>query len=64
MAAFDLNDLTRRMDGALAVLGQEFGGLRTGRAAVIAIALLLVLTPDESGAQAPIYSTGFESGRV
>jgi ribosome recycling factor len=29
---FDLKDLKRRMDGALANLRQEFGGLRTGRA--------------------------------
>jgi len=27
-----LNDLRRRMDGALEVLRKEFGGLRTGRA--------------------------------
>ena len=30
--AFDLTDLKRRMQGALATLKQEFGGLRTGRA--------------------------------
>ena len=29
---FDLQDIERRMLGALAVLKQEFGGLRTGRA--------------------------------
>ena len=29
---FDLADLKRRMQGALATLKQEFGGLRTGRA--------------------------------
>jgi ribosome recycling factor len=29
---FDLADLKRRMEGALASLRQEFGGLRTGRA--------------------------------
>lgn len=32
MADFDLNDLERRMQGALGVLKKEFGGLRTGRA--------------------------------
>jgi len=29
---FDLSDLRRRMDGAVAALKQEFAGLRTGRA--------------------------------
>ncbi len=32
MSKFDLKDLERRMQGALNVLKQEFGGLRTGRA--------------------------------
>jgi ribosome recycling factor len=32
MADFDLDEIERRMRGALAVLRQEFGGLRTGRA--------------------------------
>ena len=32
MAGFDLKEIERRMRGALAVLKQEFGGLRTGRA--------------------------------
>ena len=31
---FDLNDLKRRMDGALSSLKHELGGLRTGRAAI------------------------------
>ena len=31
-AAFDMNDLKRRMQGAVASLKQELGGLRTGRA--------------------------------
>jgi ribosome recycling factor len=30
--AFDMNDLKRRMQGAIAALKQELGGLRTGRA--------------------------------
>lgn len=29
---FELKDISRRMNGAVAVLKQEFGGLRTGRA--------------------------------
>ncbi len=32
MSGFDLKDLERRMNGALNVLQQEYGGLRTGRA--------------------------------
>lgn len=31
---FDLNDLKRRMDGAINALKHELGGLRTGRAAI------------------------------
>ena len=31
-ATFDMNDLKRRMQGAIQVLKQELGGLRTGRA--------------------------------
>jgi ribosome recycling factor len=31
-ATFDIEDLKRRMQGAIGVLRQEFGGLRTGRA--------------------------------
>src|ERR1700754_1865954 len=31
---FDLNDLKRRMDGAVGSLKHELGGLRTGRAAI------------------------------
>src|ERR1700727_2648080 len=30
--AFDMNDLKRRMQGAIATLKHELGGLRTGRA--------------------------------
>ena len=32
MASFDLKEIERRMRGAVSVLKQEFGGLRTGRA--------------------------------
>ncbi|MFX8774336.1 ribosome recycling factor, partial [Acinetobacter baumannii] len=31
---FDINDLKRRMEGAIASLKHELGGLRTGRAAI------------------------------
>lgn len=31
---FDINDIKRRMDGAIASLKHELGGLRTGRAAI------------------------------
>ena len=33
-AIYDLNELKRRMQGALQVLKQELGGLRTGRASI------------------------------
>ncbi|MEC7655263.1 MAG: ribosome recycling factor, partial [Pseudomonadota bacterium] len=32
MAEIDLDDIERRMDGALDSLSREFSGLRTGRA--------------------------------
>lgn len=32
MSNFDISDLRRRMDGAVDVLKEEYGGLRTGRA--------------------------------
>jgi ribosome recycling factor len=34
VATFDINDLKRRMQGAIAILKQELAGLRTGRASV------------------------------
>lgn len=34
MAAPDIKEIGRRMDGALEVLRKEFTGLRTGRASV------------------------------
>ena len=37
-----LNDLRRRMDGALDVLHKEFGGLRTGRASVSLLEPIMV----------------------
>jgi ribosome recycling factor len=51
MAAFDLDDLRRRMEGALAVLKHEYAGLRTGRASV---GLLEPITIDAYGAQMPL----------
>jgi ribosome recycling factor len=34
VTTYDINELKRRMQGALAVLKQELGGLRTGRASI------------------------------
>ena len=39
--SFDMNDLKRRMQGALASLKQELGGLRTGRASTSLVELAL-----------------------
>ncbi|MGI9387585.1 MAG: ribosome recycling factor [Methyloligellaceae bacterium] len=39
---FDLQDLERRMRGALSVLKQEFGGLRTGRASATLLDPIMV----------------------
>ncbi|HEY8275463.1 MAG TPA: ribosome recycling factor [Methyloceanibacter sp.] len=46
MANFDLKETERRMRGALTVLKQEFGGLRTGRASA---ALLDPITANAYG---------------
>ena len=51
MAAFDLEDLRRRMEGALAVLKREYAGLRTGRASV---SLLEPITLDAYSSQMPL----------
>ncbi len=51
MAAFDLDDLRRRMEGALAVLKREYAGLRTGRAST---SLLEPITVDAYGSQMPL----------
>lgn len=48
-------DLTRRMDGAVEVLHQDFGGLRTGRAAV---SLLEPIMVDSYGSQMPMNQVG------
>jgi ribosome recycling factor len=51
MANIDLDDIKRRMDGALDALSREFGGLRTGRASA---SLLEPLSVEAYGAQTPI----------
>jgi ribosome recycling factor len=52
---FDLKDLRRRMDGALASLKQEFAGLRTGRASAH---LLDPVNVDAYGQSMPINQVG------
>ena len=47
----DVDDLKRRMDGAVSVLRQEFAGLRTGRAS---IAILDPVTVPAYGSQLPV----------
>lgn len=51
----DLDDIERRMKGALENLKQEFSGLRTGRASA---GLLDTVTCDVYGAQMPINQVG------
>jgi len=51
----DLNDLKRRMDGAIEALRREFAGLRTGRAS---ISLLEPITVDAYGATMPLNQVG------
>lgn len=48
-------DIKRRMDGAVDVLQREFGGLRTGRAA---ISLLEPVTVDAYGSPMPMNQVG------
>ncbi len=52
---FDIDDIQRRMDGALAALKRDFSGLRTGRAST---ALLDALDVDAYGSQMPINQVG------
>jgi ribosome recycling factor len=49
--AFDMNDLKRRMQGAIASLKQELGGLRTGRAST---ALLDHVQVEAYGSHMPL----------
>ncbi len=51
MADYDINDLKRRMEGALNVLQREFAGLRTGRASA---ALLDPIMVNAYGSQMPL----------
>ena len=51
MADPDLDDLERRMNGAVEVLRQEFGGLRTGRASA---SLLEPIVVAAYGSQMPL----------
>lgn len=48
-------DVSRRMEGAVEVLHKEFGGLRTGRAA---ISLLDPLTVEAYGSEMPLNQVG------
>ncbi|MCW5723736.1 MAG: ribosome recycling factor [Maricaulaceae bacterium] len=52
---FDLDDLQRRMDGAIDALKKEFAGLRTGRASV---SLLEPIRVDAYGSQMPLNQVG------
>ncbi|HUA56084.1 MAG TPA: ribosome recycling factor [Candidatus Sulfotelmatobacter sp.] len=55
MAAPDLSDIKRRMDGALETLRKELGGLRTGRASVN---LLDPVTVEAYGTKMPLAQVG------
>lgn len=55
MAEFDLDDIKRRMDGALVALKQEFSGLRTGRASA---GLLDSVQVEAYGALTPLNQIG------
>lgn len=55
MAEPDLDDIQRRMDGAVTSLKGEFGGLRTGRASVNLLDPIMV---DAYGAKMPINQVG------
>lgn len=51
----DKNELTRKMDGAIAALQKEFSGLRTGRANA---SLLDVVQVDAYGSHVPLNQVG------
>jgi ribosome recycling factor len=51
----DLDDLERRMDGAMAALRQEFASLRTGRASGSMVEPIMV---DAYGSLTPINQVG------
>ncbi len=52
---FDISDIERRMRGAVQVLGDEFAGLRTGRASA---SLLEPLMVEAYGSQMPMNQVG------
>ncbi len=53
--SLDLNDLRRRMDGAVSTLKTEFSGLRTGRASASLVDPVVV---EAYGSQMPISQVG------
>jgi len=55
MADLDIDDLKRRMEGAVQVLHDEFGGLRTGRASA---ALLEPINVEAYGSSMPMNQVG------
>ncbi len=54
-SGFDLKDLGKRMDGAVAALKTEFGGLRTGRASA---SLVEPIDVDAYGSKMPMNQVG------
>jgi len=55
MSAFDINDIKRRMEGAVEALKKEFSGLRTGRASA---GLLDPIKVEAYGTPTPINQVG------
>lgn len=55
MATPDINEIKRRMDGALETLRKEFAGLRTGRASA---SLLEPIVVDVYGSMMPLTQVG------
>ena len=55
MADLDLDDIERRMDGAVSALKSEFAGLRTGRASA---SLLEPIHVEAYGARMPLNQVG------
>ncbi|WP_411818236.1 ribosome recycling factor [Hyphococcus sp. DH-69] len=55
MSGFDIKDLRKRMDGAIAALKSEFSGLRTGRASA---SLVEPIDVDAYGSKMPMVQVG------
>lgn len=55
MSSAEMEDIRRRMDGALEALKREFGGLRTGRAST---ALLDPIRVEAYGQEMPLAQVG------